>query len=949
MPASRWLKLLGQGTRFCGASALAFAVWTLWLALALLLAGQLYIATHHELEVPGFVLRAFEERLAASGVRVTFGRTSFDPTGRVLIEEARVSLPAFAEPVATARAIYIQLDPWALATGKFEPGEVRVTGASLAIPAMLSRTGAAEEILGDLDATLVPGENLLTVAQLSARIARVAVTAHGSVYVPSTGATRTSPLPVADFLARNFATVCRQLDAANTQLAALDQPQLHLELSPSESRTAIVSVELFARSWKPPAPLPLQIVGLQLLTRFPLLGEAPVATRLELTAYDLGLPFLTTDNLALPLDAHAHRVHAFIRGIFRPTQLGFAPREIELSAESLAAEDFFATALAAKLNPGQFLQIDGEIVARFMGAPLALHGSADYKAETATVHFDGAISPAVLDSISARVHTDVRKFFDFAALDCTDGLVQLGPGWKFEKISAHTTLRSIDAYHVHLDEGRALVEFDGRHLHSPEAWARQGENFARGTYDHDLVTRDYRFLLEGQLRPLDIAGWFGSGWWTNFFEQFDLQTAPPQASVDVQGRWTDGHRSNVFVFADTRGPVIRGAKLDFVRTRLFIRPAFYDGLELFATRGPGAARGTFSYTTDPATFAWRTLEFDLVSTIDPAVAVQMLGASGAALFAPFAFAQPPALKLTGRIDGPAAPGGAHQSVDIEARSAGEFRLHDFPLENIAFTAALRDDDLTVDNLQAGFASGVATGRVKLTGRGADRRVSADLALKDVSLGGAAETLQNYAAHIHGMPPPPPPPGKFVQEKTNVRLDLTASAEGRYADPFSYHGEGTAMLQGGALGEVPLLGLLSELLRFTALRFNSAAAKFKIDGAKLAFSEFNLRGANSAIDARGDYALDKRELDFTAKIYPFHESGNLFKSALGAMLAPLSSVFEVVLTGTLDKPKWAFAIGPTNLLRSLSPAETPPPAKPSDTAPAGPENKPETPPAPKPTG
>src|SRR5207302_9873586 len=107
--------------------------------------------------------------------------------------------------------------------------------------------------------------------------------------------------------------------------------------------------------------------------------------------------------------------------------------------------------------------------------------------------------------------------------------------------------------------------------------------------------------------------------------------------------------------------------------------------------------------------------------------------------------------------------------------------------------------------------------------------------------------------------PPPPPGKFVQEKANVRLDVTASAEGSYANPLSYHGDGNATLQGETLGEVPLLGALSELLPFTALRFTSATAKFKIDGAKIAFSEFNLRGANSAIEAHGDYALDKREL------------------------------------------------------------------------------------------
>jgi hypothetical protein len=150
------------------------------------------------------------------------------------------------------------------------------------------------------------------------------------------------------------------------------------------------------------------------------------------------------------------------------------------------------------------------------------------------------------------------------------------------------------------------------------------------------------------------------------------------------------------------------------------------------------------------------------------------------------------------------------------------------------------------------------------------------------------------------------------------------------------------LQGPGLGEVPLLGLLSELLRFTALRFTTASAKFKIDGAKLAFSEFNLRGANSAIEAHGDYALNRRELDFKAKILPFQESGNILKSALGAVLSPLSTVFEVVLTGSLEKPQWAFAMGPTSFLRSLVPGETPAPAPP-----ATPEVKTEVPPAAKP--
>jgi hypothetical protein len=133
---------------------------------------------------------------------------------------------------------------------------------------------------------------------------------------------------------------------------------------------------------------------------------------------------------------------------------------------------------------------------------------------------------------------------------------------------------------------------------------------------------------------------------------------------------------------------------------------------------------------------------------------------------------------------------------------------------------------------------------------------------------------------------------------------------------SYHGNGNASLRGAEIGAVPLFGPLSELLKFTALRFTTAQADFKINGAKLEFPQVSLRGANSAIDAHGLYALDRRELDFRAKVFPFEESGSVIKSVVGAVLAPLSNALEVKLTGSLEKPDWAFVIGPTNLFRTL---------------------------------
>ncbi|MGH7943502.1 MAG: hypothetical protein ACREH8_23290, partial [Opitutaceae bacterium] len=86
-----------------------------------------------------------------------------------------------------------------------------------------------------------------------------------------------------------------------------------------------------------------------------------------------------------------------------------------------------------------------------------------------------------------------------------------------------------------------------------------------------------------------------------------------------------------------------------------------------------------------------------------------------------------------------------------------------------------------------------------------------------------------------------------------------------------------------------------------------------------------------------YALDRRELEFNAKIFPFQESGNLLKTVVGAVLTPLSNALEVKLSGTLAKPEWSFVIGPTNFLRALAPAAD----APGKAEPSPPEKEPKS--------
>jgi hypothetical protein len=908
-----WVNLCGQGARFCGRCVLRLVLWTLWLALSLVLAFEIWIATARELAVPGFVLREFEARLAVSHVQVKFGSAHFDPTGRIVVDDLRVFLPAFAEPVVRSSAAYFEIDPWALTVGRFVPRSLHLTGVNLAIPAMLSATGRADEIVRDLDTTLRLAENELIIDHLTARIAGIAVSARGALHLSPRPATKVEPLPVADYLSNHYPELCRQLLRVSERLALLDQPELELELTPSNTRGALATVTVVAHGLKLDSPVAAAARGLRLTTRFPLQGSEPVMAPLTLTIEELGLPGGVTVS----------DIRARLRGSFKPDVYTYSPQEVLLSARQLAVQGFTLSNLVSRLQPGPLPRLSGDLSAELSGLPVAVRGSADLAQGTASVRFDGALSPALQQPLGEAIHKDLRPFVLLATPLVLSADATFDAGWKFSRATGRFRTGHIDAYHVPIDGGHAEFEFDGRHFTARHAFAQLGENFAHGSFFNDFATGEHRFLLEGRLRPLIITPWFGK-WWSGFFKDYEFPVVPPDANVDVQGNWHGGARNTVFVYADSTAPVIHGVKFDHARTLMFIRPNFFDGLEVFVTQGSGSARGTFARQVEFSTFDLISLDLNFDATLPIDIPGRIFGPVVADVLTPYWFANPPTVKLLMHFDGTASPDGPHQLASITASSVGAFTFHDFPLNNLSFHAKVHDDEVVLDHVEVGFAGGISSGSARVWGTGARRRLGFDYVLRNASLGQAVSTVEAFSARKNGRPPAEP--GKFVRDKANVMLDLAVSAEGLYDDPYSYKGSGNASLTGEALGEVNLLGLLSQLFSFTSLRFTTARASFKVDGPKLEFSQVNLTGANSAIDAHGSYQLEKHELDFTARVNPFQESTFLPMALVGAVLSPFTTVLEVKLTGQLEKPSWAFTNGPTNFLRNLSKPDRPDPLK-----------------------
>lgn len=900
----RALQFLGVGARHCLSVAGSFVLWSVWLALALLLAVQVYILSASQLEVPQFALRELEARLAAAGIMAKGGRAIFDPKGRVLVENVQFSLPAYPDPVLTARAVYVQLDPWWLVVGRVELEEIHIIDAAASVPAMLSPTGQPVELISRLHGTLAPSRKAIHLRQLSGQVAGIFATASGAIPLPKSREGPAFEQVLADFVRTRFTTICRQALDVAARARQFERPELHLEFAPSESGAASVSLLFLARSGEIAQPIAARATELRARTRVLLFGDTPPSW-LEFSAA----------AVEVPGTARVRTLHGEVYGRFQPGPYVFEPREILLSAASIEAAGFAAQTVSTLIHPRPLPQLDISAVARIGRAPLGLEAHADLANKEARVFFTGEIDPHILVILSQRLKVDIRRFFDFEQLIVDRGEAKFSDGWKFRKLDAHLRLDGINAYGVRMTDGRVVAQLTPQRFYSSDASARVGENFARGTYEHDLRTQEYRFLLDGRLRPLALNPWFKE-WWSDFFAQLDFATAPPLASVDVQSRWLGGHAS-VFVFADADRSIIRGTPLDRVRTRLFIRPGFFDGLELFLTQGDGYGGGRFTVFTRPEEQR-HSVDLAMRSSLDLKTISSLLGPEAASVLDGFEVAHPPELGVSGRFTLAQDRAGAHQELRVEARTSGAFRFRNFPMTDASFVATWRDDDISIDDFEALVAGGVATGHARIWGRDASRRLGFDIALNEATLGQAASTGADFIARRKGVPPEPP--GKFVQEKASVRLVLTASAEGSYDDPFSYRGNGSASISGPEIAEIPLLGALSDVLKFTSLRFTEAQANFTIEGPRVVFPDVKVRGPDGAIDGQGTYALEKRGLDFQAKLSPFQESEGLIKTVVGVVLTPITSAFEMKLTGTLDKPEWAVTLNPGNLIRSITPGD-----------------------------
>jgi len=904
--------------RFCASCLATLLYWALWLVLGIALGWQAYVALAREVSVPDFILRRIESALAAENFSVRFGHATLDPSGGILLEQVQLRSNSFEDPLLTSQYIYLHKSIWSILAGQPMPDVVRLAGASIHLPAMFSPSGTAEQLLRDVNADFRFSGELWSVERLTGQMGNLPLSITGKAARPRT--TRGIPLTAAEITSR-YLQYARQAVLALPKLQTTDQPRLEIACTPREEGGMNLELSFFAESARLPGDQPVELGPLSLSGQWRWDGLKSYPLQLQLTTQSVTSELASARHIQTSLTLEPGTGPAL-----------FGPIHGQLAAASLQAvgEKIGAPMLTGSYwpDPARF-----EFATAFEshGQVLALNGSVDLGQKSAVADFSGRIPPALVTGMLTRYRPKLEPYFRFGDPVVVDAHAKVDGNWQFGGIWSHVQVGRMDSRGVLITSARGRVDIDaGLNFFAHEAFVVAGENRAGGSYWMNFHSMDYRFLLSGWLRPVEISGWFGgdgSTWWPDFWSNFAFPSAPPHGDADVQGRWGkhEGWHMTYFGLVDT-GPVeVLHAGFERTHLRIFLRPQFTHVMDLSASRAGGAqqAAGWFKRTASPDSPTASETIFDLTGNLDPATLKKLGGETAESLLAPFALNHPPQMHLWGRTG--KSDNQPQSDLQFTGQIAGPLTYSHFPLDEVAVRGRLKGDLLNLDQIELRTAGGQGHGQATLEGPSQNRLLHFDFKIKEADLARSIRAVEAFEAGRTGVKGESMTDSKFIKRASGGKLDLAITAQGNPENPTRLKGEGTLQLTGAELGEINLFGLLSQVLRFSSLKLDAARSSFQLADGKVYFPDVRITGKSALIDAKGSYLIDNKTVDFIARLKPYEEVSNPLTAVVSLFMNPLTRMFELQLTGPLANPKWTVNFG--------SSAPTP----------AEPETKPETPP------
>ncbi|MDR1789082.1 MAG: hypothetical protein LBR12_01780, partial [Opitutaceae bacterium] len=508
------------------ARGLLFLLW-LWLALAA--AFQLHLLASRDGTLPRPILRLLEARLAREDIHISLDGATLGPDGVFLLQNPVFASGPGGHPLASARLLLAKIDLRKLPLGRLDIGDLLVSGLDLTLPAMLSESGRDETVVSGADLRLSATRRLLRVHHLTAAAGPLRLSASGALALDAPLDFPLLPTGGRKNLVPALQQALRETARRLPVLDALENPSLVVRLAPDTGGIANVTAAFRADALVNPPEIPFPLRAGQPAARLetPLRQTAAGARSLNLSAARLelsppGVPPFVLDGV------HARAAPG--------TGLDLAAARLRLPSRQAAAGPLVAH--AAPLTDDRLRARAAFLLA---GATTRLSADVNIPAASASVRAETAFGNALvafLDSqqlLPARLAPLVR-FPDDNAPARLRLAFDLNGSPRPANLAARLHSGPVAVRGVTLAEASAAVSLDGSRLLCEPLLLRTDASLAAVSYEMDTASLRFRFLLDGRLRPDDIAPWFPA-WWPAIWTRFQFPRETPSASVAIAGQW----------------------------------------------------------------------------------------------------------------------------------------------------------------------------------------------------------------------------------------------------------------------------------------------------------------------------------------------------------------------------------------------------------------------------
>jgi len=606
-------------------------------------------------------------------------------------------------------------------------------------------------------------------------------------------------------------------------------------------------------------------------------------------------------------------------GPFLPTEISGEKEVLHLQASNLFLVGVQLESPVMKiyipLYPGT---VEANMHSIFMSRPLTIVAQANPFEETASIQLSGDIpftelkkSPLLPDDF-ASLRVDFPEFLD------VNIHTELSSGWAWDQ-PVYFQMESglLNLVGLKGMAGSARGHYDPmNNTLSTDSFHFQSEEYhLSGTYQHDISTDDFRFLVYGNFQPTHINDWM-SEWWSNIWVDFILPY-PPYIDFDISGNWRDS--DNRFVYGGFRfiETTIRGLHLNQGRASIRSYPFLFEMFNLYATRPEGIVKGSTANVLDSKTKKDYAERYQFICTLDIQKAAPLFGKKVTELLETFSFTSPPTVEVSGVVFPNTPPQGDHaESLQVIAHSDSPLLFRGIELDHLDFVAEYGEEKLFISEIYFGLGGGTGEGwaMVQLS---ESKETPLRFAV-EFQNGSPSQVVSRVPALSEAI-------GDRFQSEMNItgdenhRLDFMIEASGDPDDLSSFIGAGEITIQAPELADIHLLGLLSRIINELPLpvtlgsfNFNRLTTTFLLNRGLIELPDLSLSSPRSRLSASGQYSMFTQSIDFDVRVYLLGEMNVPILSQISQIFRPLANVFEFRLWGEFEDLSWRLNLDPRNL-------------------------------------